>query len=234
LIQVVFDNYPHQAGLQTGWGFAAYISTQDHNVLFDTGANGTVLLNNMTAMGINPADVETVVLSHEHNDHTGGLSQLLDRGSDPTIYLLPSFSSEFKSRYAGKYQVTEVLPKMMITKNTFSTGEISGSIREQALVLETQAGLVIITGCAHPGVDKIVRQARDQFEQPIYLVLGGFHLSSYSTGRVDRIINNLKDLGVEQVAPCHCTGDNAINQFRNAFGEDFLKIGVGAELEIEL
>jgi 7,8-dihydropterin-6-yl-methyl-4-(beta-D-ribofuranosyl)aminobenzene 5'-phosphate synthase len=64
-------------------------------------------------------------------------------------------------------------------------------------------------------------------------VLGGFHLGSASDTRINQIITELQRLGVNKVAPCHCTGDRAIGMFRNAFGEDFIRVGVGAVISIE-
>jgi 7,8-dihydropterin-6-yl-methyl-4-(beta-D-ribofuranosyl)aminobenzene 5'-phosphate synthase len=86
--------------------------------------------------------------------------------------------------------------------------------------------LIVMTGCAHPGIVEIVRRAKAYGE--VYLVMGGFHLGDKSAREVDAIIAELKRLGVRQVAPCHCTGDEAIQLFRAAFGADFIQAGAGA------
>lgn len=192
-----------------------------------------MLLGNMSKMNIKPAEVQNVVLSHEHNDHTGGLQALLSAGADPKIYLPPSFSSSFKNQFSKQAEVIEVVPGQQITERISSLGEIQGSPPEQALVIDSPRGLVIITGCAHPGVEKMVLAAKRQFHEQIYLVMGGFHLSSASSNEVKRIINEFERIGVVHVAPCHCTGDRAINQFKEAFGENFISVGVGAVIEIE-
>jgi 7,8-dihydropterin-6-yl-methyl-4-(beta-D-ribofuranosyl)aminobenzene 5'-phosphate synthase len=62
--------------------------------------------------------------------------------------------------------------------------------------------------------------------------LGGFHLGSSSTGSIDGIIADFQELGVQKVAPCHCTGDKAIALFREAYREDFIQNGVGQVIEI--
>jgi 7,8-dihydropterin-6-yl-methyl-4-(beta-D-ribofuranosyl)aminobenzene 5'-phosphate synthase len=232
-ISIVFDNYSVRQELSSAWGFAAFVSYQDHNVLFDTGAAGSTLLNNMAAMGIKPDQIQNIVLSHQHNDHTGGLQAVLSGGAEPTIYLLRSFSATFKNQYKNQAIIVEVSPGQKISDRIFSTGEIQGSPPEQALVIDTTRGLVVITGCAHPGVEKMVKFAKQTFQEEIYLVLGGFHLNNASTSQVNRIIKELQRLGVEHVAPCHCTGDRAIAQFKDAFGDQFIKIGVGAVIEIE-
>jgi len=232
-ITVVFDNYPYKEGLKTAWGFSAVVTYIDQNVLFDTGASGLTLLENMSEMNINPAEIQNVVLSHEHNDHTAGLQALLSAGADPKIYLTPSFSSSFKNRFSQQAEVIEVVPGQPIAERISTLGEIQGSPPEQALVIDTPRGLVVITGCAHPGVEKMVLAAKRQFKEEIYLVMGGFHLGSACNYEVKQIIKEFQRIGVVHVAPCHCTGDRAINQFREAFGENFISVGAGAVIEIE-
>lgn len=232
-IQIVFDNYPYQEGLDTGWGFSAFVTYKDYNVLFDTGASGSILLKNMAALNIHPDEIQNVVLSHQHNDHTAGLQQLLYAGANPKIYLPPSFSSSFKNQFSGQAEVIEVTPGLPITERISTSGEIQGSPPEQALVIDTTRGLIVITGCAHPGVENMVLAAKRYFKEEVYLVMGGFHLGSASTEEVKRIIKEFKRIGVVQVAPCHCTGDRAISQFKEAFGDNYIRLGVGAVIEIE-
>ena len=97
----------------------------------------------------------------------------------------------------------------------------------------TTKGLVVITGCAHPGIAEIVLKAKQQFKEDIYLVLGGFHLGNASTHEANEIIKEFNRIGVKYVAPCHCTGEQTISIFRNAFGENFIPVGVGKVIEIE-
>ncbi len=232
-ITVVFDNYPYKPGLETAWGFSAFITYQNQNVLFDSGAAGNLLLKNMAALGIEPVQIQNVVLSHEHSDHTGGMQALVLAGTDPKVYLPPSFSAEFKNYYGRQVKVVEVSPGMKIINRMYTVGEMQGPPPEQALVMDTTKGLVVITGCAHPGIEKIVLKAKQEFKEDIYLVLGGFHLGNATASQVNEIIKEFNRIGVKYVAPCHCTGDQAISKFRNAFGEDFIQVGVGKVIEIE-
>jgi 7,8-dihydropterin-6-yl-methyl-4-(beta-D-ribofuranosyl)aminobenzene 5'-phosphate synthase len=231
-IRVVYDNDSYQPGLTTAWGFSAFITYKDHNVLFDTGGDGRILLNNMKALGIDPASIQFVVLSHDHSDHTGGLLSLLGTGAEPAVYLLPYFSQSYKNQVKARTDVVEVHSLQQITERIYTTGQIQGSPPEQALVIDTTKGLVVITGCAHPGVANMVRAAKQALKEEIYLVIGGFHLGSASSQQVQGVIRELKGMGVLQVAPCHCTGDQAISQFREAYGNQFLQVGAGALIEI--
>jgi 7,8-dihydropterin-6-yl-methyl-4-(beta-D-ribofuranosyl)aminobenzene 5'-phosphate synthase len=231
-ITIIYDNYSFRPDLGTSWGFAALVEHHDQLLLFDTGGSGALLLSNLAALGFEPQDIEKVVLSHEHNDHIGGLQSLLTAGAQPEVYIPPSFSASFKQRYQGQAQLTNSRPGLQVAEGIYTIGEMPGPPPEQALVIDTSQGLVVITGCAHPGIDTVIREVKRQYKGEIYLVLGGFHLGSASDAQVRAIIQEFRRLGVKYAAPCHCTGDRAIGLFRSAFGKDFLPVGVGAVIEI--
>jgi len=79
---------------------------------------------------------------------------------------------------------------------------------------------------------KIVKRALERFGGGIYLVTGGFHLKGASSVQINGIINDFKKLEVEKVDPSHCTGEMAIEMFRDAWGRDFVHAGLGAILHI--
>lgn len=228
-LTVVYDNRSVDARLGTAWGFACLIETGAATILFDTGGAGQLLMNNLTILGIDPRAIDAVVLSHVHSDHTGGLDHLLAANDRLTVYLPRSFPASFKARLHNP--IVEVSEPMTLADHIHTTGELGSTIIEQALIVETRHGLIALTGCAHPGIVEIVRQAKTSGE--IYLVMGGFHLADRSAAEVETVIAELKRSGVQQAAPSHCTGDRAIEQFRAAFGPDFIPIGAGAMMHVE-
>ena len=225
----VYDNtslYPH---LVSSWGFACLV---DDDLLFDTGGNSRTLLSNMVKMGIDPAGIRTVVLSHAHGDHTGGLGGLLGTGIRPTVYVPRSFPARFKADVHSLATLVEVRGPVEIRSGIHAIGEVGRGIAEQALAVETSQGLVVVTGCAHPGIVEMVGRAKESVGGEVYLVLGGFHLGGMSRRRIKRIIADFRQLGVQKVAPCHCTGDRAIRVFAEEYGPDFVKAGVGLVLGV--
>jgi 7,8-dihydropterin-6-yl-methyl-4-(beta-D-ribofuranosyl)aminobenzene 5'-phosphate synthase len=232
-ITIVNDNNPYDQRLSSAWGFSALVEYRDYNLLFDTGGDGQMLMENMRILGIDPSHIDSVVLSHAHEDHTGGLTALLDSGAKPVVYLLPSFPVSFKRQIEQFTQASEVLPGQSFAEGLWTTGEVGGIIPEQALVIQTEQGLVVITGCAHPGIVAIVEQAQILFAEPVYLVLGGFHLGDKSEAEIDAILKDFKRLEVKQVAPCHCTGESAISRFAAEYGKDFIQVGVGSVIRLE-
>ncbi|MEJ2215283.1 MAG: MBL fold metallo-hydrolase [Gemmatimonadota bacterium] len=231
-ITVVYDNHGYTPGLRTGWGLAVLVAAHGHVVLFDTGADGPTLLANMRALSIDPRVIDAVVLSHAHADHTGGLDGLLDTGVRPTVYLLASFPEDFKRHLRSRVRVVEVDASRNVLDGVSTTGDLDGAIPEQALIVETAQGLVVITGCAHPGVARMVARVRSRRTEPVHLVLGGFHLRDSGRQQIQAVITEFGRLGVERVAPCHCTGDRAIEMFAAAYGADFIRAGVGLAIAI--
>ena len=230
-LTIVYDNNAHNAQLRTEWGFACLVETGQSTVLFDTGGDGAILLDNMAKLDIDPQAIEAVVLSHAHGDHTRGLRALLDAGAKPTVYVLDSFSLSFKNEVRAHTRLIEVKAPVDIAPGVHTTGRVGMRIPEQALVIETTNGPIVLTGCAHPGVVEMVRRARQVVDQDPTLVMGGFHLGQASTNQVEAIIDELRQLGVQQVAPCHCTGDRARRLFADAFGADCILAGVGQIVE---
>ena len=232
-ITIIYDNNIYDKRLNSDWGFSALVEYNEHVLLLDTGGDGAILLENMRILGIDPTRIESVMLSHTHGDHTGGLNALLEVGARPTVYLLPSFPTAFKRQVERIAQVEEVTPGQPIDGAFYSTGEMSRNTPEQALVIKTESGLVIITGCAHPGIIEIIEKAREMFAEPVLLVLGGFHLGAKSRAEIDVILADFRRLGVLQVAPCHCTGDQAIARFAVEYGEDYIQAGVGKVIRLD-
>jgi 7,8-dihydropterin-6-yl-methyl-4-(beta-D-ribofuranosyl)aminobenzene 5'-phosphate synthase len=232
-ITIVYDNNPYDDRLSAAWGFSALVEYRDQTLLFDSGGDGSILLENLHTLGIDPNCIDWVVLSHAHADHAGGLISLLNTGAKPSIYLPPSFPVTFKKQVEKFTQVREVETGQSLGEGFWTTGEIGGMPPEQALVVQTEQGLVIITGCAHPGIVAIVERVQELFAEPVHLVLGGFHLGSKSEAEIDAILKDFRRLGVENVAPCHCTGEYAIERFAAEYGPGFIQAGVGSVIRLE-
>jgi len=174
-----------------------------------------------------------ITLSHIHGDHTGGLDTFLARNPDVTVFMPESFSASFRQevKRLGAEIETVAGPRQLLN-SVHSTGEMNHGIKEQALIVDTSRGLVVITGCAHPNVADMAKQAQAYLGKNIHLLMGGFHLGGRSDSDIRAIIQRLKTLGVERVAPSHCAGDNAIRLFRDAWQDNFIEGGLGAVIEV--
>jgi 7,8-dihydropterin-6-yl-methyl-4-(beta-D-ribofuranosyl)aminobenzene 5'-phosphate synthase len=232
-ITVTYNNIPYNQDLTCAWGMSCFIDGIEKRILFDTGGDGRILLSNMEKLGINPEDIEVVVLSHIHSDHVGGLWDVLNSNNNVLVYLPESFPENFKQRAAQTAQeVISVDEPVRICKEAYSIGHLGDGMKEQSLVINTKKGLVVIVGCSHPGIVNITKQAKQMLKQEVYLILGGFHIMGYNDIQVGEIIRQLKELGVKRIGPSHCTGEGPIELFRQAWGKDFVNLGCGASIKI--
>ena len=231
-ITVVYDNNEYDERLETGWGFACIVEGFEKTVLFDTGGDGDVLLANMATLDHAPEEVDAVVLSHIHGDHVGGLERILEENAAVTVYVPASFPASFKEE-VRKYgaAVVEVKGGCDICPGVRSTGEMGAAVVEQALAAETPRGLVVITGCAHPGIVNVVGRARELYGDGVQLVMGGFHLRGARDAELENIAAVLREMGVRYVGPCHCSGERARELFAEEFGERCVEVGVGTVVE---
>ena len=189
-IRIVYDNEARE-GFRRQWGFACLVGD---NILFDTGGDVDTLLFNMMRFEVNLALIDTIVLSHSHGDHAGGIG-IVNKLGDVRVFVPRSFSGRFKRKLSSfsNVELVEVSRAAPISDGIFTTGELGQFTKEQSLVIETSKGLVVITGCSHPGLENILRSAA-QFGE-VYGVIGGFH-------GFDRL-RSLENISL--VVPCHCT-----------------------------
>jgi 7,8-dihydropterin-6-yl-methyl-4-(beta-D-ribofuranosyl)aminobenzene 5'-phosphate synthase len=105
-------------------------------------------------------------------------------------------------------------------------------LRELSLAFNTPDGMVIVVGCSHPGIDKIVQSA-GVINARIHFIVGGFHLVAASDPDIEKIVSALHDrFKVEYVAPGHCTGEPAFTALKKAFGDHYLYAGLGTTLTL--
>jgi 7,8-dihydropterin-6-yl-methyl-4-(beta-D-ribofuranosyl)aminobenzene 5'-phosphate synthase len=211
-ITLIYDNDVYEKDLKSDWGFSCLIEGVDMpTILFDTGANGALLLGNMEKLNIDPLSIDMVFISHAHWDHTGGLSGFLNKNGEVKIFIPVSCPV-----LSGAKEVVRVEEPLEICNGVFSTGELKGI--EQSLAVKTESGLTVIVGCSHPGVEDILRSA-SQFG-PLYALVGGLHGFSQ--------FDKIKELGL--VCPCHCTQFKSV--IRSLYPEKYIDGGAGKILNI--
>lgn len=233
-LSIVFDNNLYKPELKTLWGFACFIETAGQSLLFDTGSNGRVLLQNMRKLDIDPARAQMLFLSHPHWDHIGGLDSIIEVTPHLEIVAPDSLSKLLVRDLQEAVRAVRVVgaAPVKVGENLYSTG-VMGEIGEQALVIDIGEGLVVVTGCAHPGIDIIAARAREMLDKDILLLIGGFHLAHSDDKAVKMVIESLQVLGVQAVCPTHCTGELAKELFADSFGDACLTGGAGRIIQLQ-
>jgi 7,8-dihydropterin-6-yl-methyl-4-(beta-D-ribofuranosyl)aminobenzene 5'-phosphate synthase len=231
-ITVIYDNNPYNEQLKIDWGFSCLVEGLDQTVLFDTGRYASVFLANAAKLGIDLKTIDSMVLSHEHPDHMGGMTAFLKIKSDIPVFLPQSFSSGTKkeAEQLGA-NIIEVEHPVIISKNCISTGQMKNFVKnEHSLIIDTTQGVIIITGCAHPGVVDITGRVQEIMQKEILLVLGGFHLLNHDEGSIRKIISQFKSARVRYVAATHCSGPEARTLFAAAYNKNYIECGAGRML----
>ncbi|TXT61922.1 MAG: putative MBL fold metallo-hydrolase [Promethearchaeota archaeon] len=205
------------------YGFAALIKIGNTNVLFDTGTKEDPLIKNLNLMGYDARDLDAVILSHNHYDHTNGLPLLLKTNPDLPVYVHKDWDKEI--RFKGKKiplknkkmievsrNLDEISPNLFLTDSFYSSDY--GGVYEHACYVKTNQNLILLCGCCHPGLNKFL-QNREKLglsnEFPL-TIIGGLHGFSFT----DQEATNLSPK-IKNIVLFHCT--SKINTFQNQFKE---------------
>ncbi len=272
-ITTLSENTAIRGDFLAEWGLSLLVETGGVTVLLDTG-RGVSAGYNADTLGIDLNRVDMVVLSHGHNDHTGGLRDVLRRihkkvpvTAHPDIWVPKYARSEGEAaRYIGiPFQRRELeylgaafnmtREPVKLAAGIMTTGEIpmttpfeeidpdlfvseNGGWQpdrlrdDQALIITTDAGLVVVLGCAHRGIINTLEYAQQLTGvDRIHAVLGGAHLTGATEERLWLTIAALQDLDVRRLGLCHCTGQAATAVLAREFGERFFFNNVGSVIE---
>ncbi len=232
LTVLVDNNTQKDYDLLGEFGLSILIEDEYRKILFDCGYSN-VFIKNAYHMNIDLADVTDIVLSHSHNDHTGGFlwlqnlyKKLLKVGfvinnkrvvAHPYIFK-PHLDENFanigfpgdENSISDFFELTYTKEPFKITENLIYLGEFPASDSsedpdESALVYTSKKGLIIISGCAHAGLANIVEYAKKVTNQSkIYAIIGGVHLLQKSDTDIKKLGIYLQRQGVQMIYPCHC------------------------------
>jgi 7,8-dihydropterin-6-yl-methyl-4-(beta-D-ribofuranosyl)aminobenzene 5'-phosphate synthase len=232
-VKVIYDNYLKNKELKEDWGFSIMVEGLDRELIFDTGTSPDIFASNFRKMGLDASKVDLLVISHEHGDHTGGIPAFAEMKTGIPIIIPYSFSTSFKKRMTGLgLEPVLVREPAQICEHLYTSGVFDYQIAEQSLVLDTKKGLVVMTGCSHPGIIDMLKEIKSTFNKNVYMVFGGFHLMQKSDKEMDTIISEMKDIGVVKCGATHCTGDRQIQMIREAYGDGYFELGVGNTIVI--
>jgi 7,8-dihydropterin-6-yl-methyl-4-(beta-D-ribofuranosyl)aminobenzene 5'-phosphate synthase len=236
-LTVVCDDFSGaEPGFLSSYGFALVAEANDRIVLFDAGTHPKDLTDNLRAHGLHGKDLNAVVLSHNHYDHTDGLPGLLAQNPDLAVYVHEKWDEPYRFKgfavplqnrvtIPGGEKVPEWGEGLIVTGTYFSHDY--GGIYEQACSIFTESSLVLITGCCHPGLDVFLDELSGNAigDGRALYIIGGLHGSTFSSERAEAI-----DQQLHRIYCCHCT--EHYNSFKSQFGDKCRRLPVGASLEI--
>lgn len=223
--------------MTSSWGLSFYVEVfteeRRHTVLMDTSGSPHSLFQNSSRLHIDLSDVEAVFISHWHGDHSGCLIGILQQVGQTIPVYLPSRNLFGFRGIVSAGGVPQVCSEPLeILKGIMSTGSMGVWTKEHSLLIKVRdKGLVLLTGCSHPGIEKIVRRALQILDTKVYAIIGGLHISSVKEG--ESTAKNLQEMGVELISPCHCTGTSAKAGIKRVMNRRFVANGSGKTISID-
>lgn len=237
-IVMIYNNIGRNDNFVNGWGLSIWIEDKDTAVLFDVGGDPSIFWKNVEKSGIDIKKLSKIVISHNHWDHVEGLSVILEKTHyRPDVYV-PNFDLENLKGVHPKASLIGIKEPVQISKSLWSTGQLKGEfrggvLREQSINIIQDDFVLLLTGCSHPGIVEIVKRTkRIHPDKKLKLVIGGFHLIQHSMEQIQDISTSLNSLQVDKLAPSHCTGELAINVFKEDWGERFIDFENGSSMKI--
>lgn len=231
-VTVLVDNRPGP-GLRGAWGLSILASTPGARILFDAGPDPGVLAENAGRLGVNLSTVDYAVVSHEHLDHIGGFPAVARARPGLRVYA-PSRMSLDAIHWLERlgFRVERVEDTTPIAPGVAVVGQLHGPPWEQALAVNVEGrGLVVLVGCSHPGVARLVHKASMDLGVRPYAVIGGFHTAWSTPRELESVVEDLLSLGVERIAPIHCSGDGIRRLLAGKHPEHYLDVKAGGRVE---
>jgi 7,8-dihydropterin-6-yl-methyl-4-(beta-D-ribofuranosyl)aminobenzene 5'-phosphate synthase len=250
-ITTLVENLTYKQYLQAEHGLAFYLETKSKKILFDTGQS-SMLLHNAHVLGIDLSQVDVVVISHGHYDHTGGLYPFLQINTKARVFIkkdafkrkyhgqkrfigIPFDQSMLENRVEFVSEITQIDDQLFIMphipikygedthfknfKIAYPGGFIDDDFSDELFLAYTgNQTISIITSCSHRGITNIIDAAKEAFQHPFNLILGGFHIKESEACQINHIADNLITLAPAQLGMCHCTGVEKYAQMKHLLG----------------
>jgi 7,8-dihydropterin-6-yl-methyl-4-(beta-D-ribofuranosyl)aminobenzene 5'-phosphate synthase len=267
-VTVLVDAFGDRADLRKDWGYSALIEHSGKRVLFDTGNDSELFRHNVETLGVNLRNLDFVVISHRHGDHTDGLRYLLSINPDVEVYVpndeyfggptpraffirsvetLPTRMRYFDGlvpdplphgspwKHAILHRVDaalEIASGIRVVRNISSGGSFTET-PELSLVLDTPEGQVLVVGCSHPGIERILESVQAK-TRPVRLLIGGLHWVTMPESEVKHLALSLtEEWNVQSIAPGHCTGELGFSALNRLFGRRYRYAGLGMVITLE-
>ncbi|MBN2571819.1 MAG: MBL fold metallo-hydrolase [Ignavibacteriales bacterium] len=237
-LKMIYNNFSSNQQLKNEWGLSIWIEYKNDVVLFDTGGNPLALWENIEKLNLNTQRISTIIISHLHWDHINGLPLILEKTNNkPKIYVPEHDLETIKATASGGNYIGITEPQK-INDLIWTTGQMEASYKnnsfcEQSIIIQKENAIYVFTGCSHPGIVEIVEKSISIFPNKIIqLVAGGFHLLQHSEEQVKNISDKFKELEIQKIAPSHCTGEKAIEIFRDQWKENFVDFNLGDRINL--
>jgi len=259
-VTVLYENTPGaDPALHSGHGLSLFLETREHTLLFDFGRDAG-FMENAARLGVDLGRAEVAILSHGHNDHGGGLKAFQAQYPNTRVYVRPTaFLPHISCRNGNTVDITvpeplvpvigthplhpvnenlllfslenEAAPDATLLETVENQTSPDLFIHEQHLIVKDGDRYHLVTGCAHAGIENIIRSAERMIHRPLSSVIGGLHY--YTNPTAERLTKAAESFTQHdtQVVTGHCTGDAAMD-FLTEAGVQLHPMQVGKTFEV--
>jgi 7,8-dihydropterin-6-yl-methyl-4-(beta-D-ribofuranosyl)aminobenzene 5'-phosphate synthase len=234
-IHILYDSETRNPELQVGWGFAALIKRGDKKILVDTGWHENIFRHNLKKLGCTPRDIDYVIISHWHPDHSGGLKYLFSGNPAIVAYVPADFN---RNKYPAEWKLNTVAGHYKIAEDIYIVRTNPKSSRfgikeELSLAVKTNRGAVIVSGCFHTGWPELIKAVRPLMQDKAYLMVGGGRFIDLTEGELIQLAEELSGLGLQNVGLTHCAAGLLPNRvFDKYYGKHSIYARLGAVIPI--
>ncbi len=210
-------------GYTRSYGFSALIELEGQKILFDAGTHVKPLIGNLKRYGCPPQEIDCVILSHNHYDHTDGLPGILNENKKIPVFVHKQWDAKvsfkgFQVPRTNKKVIKNARALSEISENIFITNVYHshdyGGIQEHACYVQAEDLYILISGCCHPGLNIYLKDRKDldiPLDAPLSII-GGYHGFSFTDQEAKKLSPQLNEIIV-----CHCT--SKVKQYQQQFKE---------------
>ncbi len=267
-VTILYDAFGKSPAVTKAWGFSALVEYGGKRILFDAGGNAEIFEHNVKALGADLTQLDFVVISHRHGDHTSGLNYLLRVNPTVKIYtpaepwgpfgweapnsfyrkdaslgtnmryfdgnppnMLSASTPWPQANFTRVDTTTEIAPGIFLVP---TISQVTGTLelREISMAIRSPQGLIIVDGCSHAGVEKIL-EAATKIDPHVHILFGGLHLVGAADADIQKISTALHDQWkLDYIAIGHCTGEPTFAALQKAFADRYIYAGVGTIVSI--
>ncbi len=229
---LVDDRSIDEVKLKPTHGISLYIETMGHYILFDTGPNPDILRNNSESLDIDLSLLDVVIVSHVHTPHTGGIP-FIGWVAPSTKTYIPYAAGPYFEQIVMKNGLVpiEVIDWIKILPRVYISKPYYGPPWEHFLIIDSDRGLIIFSGCMHPNYKEVLSSIYEYFSKDIYTIIGGFHLVSAPERFIKSIADYLSSVST-YVVPLHCSGVKFIEYMVMKYPEKLIKAMAGSIIKL--
>lgn len=243
------ENTTFRHGCLAQHGQSILIESNNYKLLFDVGEISGAVEHNLDQLDVSLDDINDLLISHRHIDHIGGLKNMLPKLKNQRLFLplqmgkpnikshpykynfLPKNEngehnlaiSEEDSKIINEYPNINIVDEkgLKLFDGIYTTGCIGDSMMEQAIVVDQkELGIVVILGCSHPGVEALIKKAKQVTgNNKLRGVIGGMHYTDFNNQEMHEHAEVLKKMNPEFVMPAHCTTVDGARVLSEVIGE---------------